>query len=272
MPNRKPSKDFLPLTWVEPNTRCEMDVRFDLCSGRGDLWGGVGLAAAMNALQELVEDMPIVFASAQFLANKPNAETLSLSCEIAKQGRTVARGFVVGKLDEVDFIHVSATLGKRSSPGAVDWATPAQIPHYADCMAVDLGDPRTAMHTHTELRLAHGMFGVTGQGTPSEKGLLSMWVRMPNVENDAGTVTILADYMLSGIGNSLGKVAYGVSLDNVIRIARIVPTDWVQCDIIMDHISDGFGYGTAHLFSEDGVLMATANQSVVVSVPDASGA
>ena len=94
-----------------------------------------------------------------------------------------------------------------------------------------------------------------------------MWVRMPGVQNDAGALAILADYMLSGIGNSLGKVAYGVSLDNTIRIARLVPTDWVQCDITMDHISDGFGYGTAHLFSEDGVLMATASQSVIVRVP-----
>ncbi len=267
MTSRVSSADFLALSATHDQSSHAMGVRYDLCSGRGDLWGGVALAAAMNALSSQLDDMPIVFASAQFLANKTNAEQLLLECEIASHSRTVAQGYVRGQLDDVDFLRVSACLGNRKGTDIVDACVPATVPRYGDCDEVDLGTPRTAMHTHTQVRLAQGMFGVTGQGAPSDNGVLSLWVRMPKVNNDVGALAILADYMLSAIGNSLRTVAYGVSLDNTIRTARIVPTDWVQCDITMDHISNGFGYGTAQLFSEDGVLMATASQSVIVRLP-----
>lgn len=267
MTGRVPSSVFLPLSPLEESRRAALEVRYDLCSGRGDLWGGVALAAAMNALSAQVEDLPVVFASAQFLSNKANAARLVIECEVASRSRTVAQGYVRGRLDDVDFLRVSACLGKRRAADSYDLPSPLKVSRYEDCDAVDLGDPRTAMHSHTELRLAHGMFGVTGQGNPSDNGVLSMWVRMADVANDAGALAILADYMLSGIGNALGTVAFGVSLDNTIRFARMVPTDWVQCDITMDHIGDGFGYGVAHLFSEDGILMATASQSVAVRIP-----
>jgi hypothetical protein len=61
-------------------------------------------------------------------------------------------------------------------------------------------------------------------------------LRLPRVTSNAGSLGILADYALSGIGNLLGKVAHGVSLDNTIRIAHLAPTDWVQCDITKSHI------------------------------------
>ncbi len=268
MTERIGSREFLGLDQLDNTPSYAMDVAYELCSGRGDLWGGVALAAAMNALSDQLQGMPLVFASAQFLSNKTRAEQLKIDCEIASQSRTVAQGYARGYLDDVDFLRVAACLGSRNSKEVADAPVPASIPHYDVCDDVDLGDPRTAMHSHTQLRLAHGMFGVTGQGSPSDVGLLSMWVRMPRVVNDIGALAILADYMLSGIGNSLGKVAYGVSLDNTIRAAHPVETDWVQCDITMDHIGNGFGYGTAHLFSEDGVLMATASQSVIVRVPE----
>lgn len=268
MSKRISSSEFLPLVRDQDTEKFTLDVRYDLCSGRGDLWGGVALAAAMNALSEQTEGRPIVWASAQFLLNKAEAQTLTLQTEIPVHSRSISQGTVHGLLDETDFIRVAACLGQRRGKEVADWANPAKVLPAKDCPDIELGKPRTAMHTHTELRLAHGMFGVTGQGTPSDDGRLSMWVRMPIVENDAGALAILADYMLSGIGNSLATVAYGVSLDNTIRIARLVQTDWVQCDITMQHISDGFGYGTSHLFSEDGVLMATANQSVIVRVPE----
>ncbi|MDH5737047.1 MAG: thioesterase family protein, partial [Gammaproteobacteria bacterium] len=198
---------------------------------------------------------------------KNGAQTLNLDTEIPVSGRSLSQGIASGFLDGVDFLRVAATLGQRRGEEVADKVHPVKVAPAMDCPEIDLGSPRTAMHSHTELRLARGMFGVNGQGTPSDDGCLSMWIRMPNVLNDPGALAIMADYMLSGIGNSLSTIAYGVSLDNTIRIARLASTDWVQCDVIMEHISDGFGYGTAHLFSEEGLLMATASQSVIVRIP-----
>ena len=54
------------------------------------------------------------------------------------------------------------------------------------------------------------------------------------------------------------------SLDNTIRLVRPVATEWVLLDIRVHAVRDGFGHGLVHLWSGDGVLMATASQSAIV--------
>ena len=67
-----------------------------------------------------------------------------------------------------------------------------------------------------------------------------------------------------GIGQALGEFAGGNSLDNTLRVVKIVPTEWVLLDIQVDGIANGFGHGTVHLYAQDGTLMATASQSTIV--------
>ena len=54
------------------------------------------------------------------------------------------------------------------------------------------------------------------------------------------------------------------SLDNTLRVVRLVPTEWVLCDIRIQALVDGYGQGVAYLWSEDGTLLATASQSMSV--------
>jgi acyl-CoA thioesterase-2 len=83
---------------------------------------------------------------------------------------------------------------------------------------------------------------------------------------DASMLAIMADHVPSGIGNALGQNAGGNSLDNTLRIRRIVPTEWVLCDIRILGVHGGFGHGAMYLFAQDGELMATASQSLIVRV------
>jgi acyl-CoA thioesterase len=85
---------------------------------------------------------------------------------------------------------------------------------------------------------------------------------------DAGLLAIMADHVPSGIGAALGRNAGGNSLDNTIRFLRIVPTEWVLCDITITGISGGFAHGDIRLFAQDGQLMATASQSMILRVHD----
>jgi acyl-CoA thioesterase len=80
----------------------------------------------------------------------------------------------------------------------------------------------------------------------------------------AATLAIMADWVPSGMGQALGRWAGGTSLDNTIRILQIVPTEWVLCDIRVHGIKNGFGHGLMHLWSQDGHLLATGSQSVIV--------
>ena len=92
-----------------------------------------------------------------------------------------------------------------------------------------------------------------------------MWARMPGVlEVSGAALAILGDYVPMGIGQSLGRHAGGNSLDNTLRIVRIVPAEWVLLDIQVHAIGNGFGHGLVHLWAEDGTLLATASQSTIV--------
>ncbi len=75
---------------------------------------------------------------------------------------------------------------------------------------------------------------------------------------------MLGDFVPSGIGQALGMPAGGNSLDNTLRVARLVPTEWVLLDIRIHAVANGFGHGLVHLWAEDGTLLGTASQSAIV--------
>ena len=84
-------------------------------------------------------------------------------------------------------------------------------------------------------------------------------------------MNLIADWMPAGFGHALGRRAGGNSLDNTIRVLRLVPTEWVLCDIRVHGIASGFGHGLMHLWGEDGTLLATASQSVIMRLPKEKG-
>jgi len=94
-----------------------------------------------------------------------------------------------------------------------------------------------------------------------------LWIRSrEGLPVDSSLLAIMADFIPGAIGNALGLNAGGNSLDNTIRYRRIVPTEWVLCDIRITGVHGGFGHGAMYLFAQDGELMATASQSLIVRV------
>jgi len=66
------------------------------------------------------------------------------------------------------------------------------------------------------------------------------------------------------VGQALGAFAGGNSLDNTLRVCRLVPTEGVLLDGQGHAVHNGFGHGLVHLWAEDGTLLATASQSCIV--------
>jgi acyl-CoA thioesterase len=258
------STEFLSLTHPHDTLRWTLPVTAKLCGGRGSLFGGVGLAAGVVALQQAT-DKPVVWATGQYLAITQQPVDLDLEVQLPAVGRNVTQGRVLGHLGEREIITVLGALGRRDVPAAGAWVEPPRdVPAPGDCEVIDRSHDVPGIHDHVDVRLARGMFGFSGHGTASPDGRSLLWTRMPGVEHDAGALAIIADYMPSALGNALGRITYCTSLDNTIRYGRLVPTDWVLCDNRWEYVGDGFGYGTLHLWSEDGTLLATASQSVIV--------
>ena len=101
-------------------------------------------------------------------------------------------------------------------------------------------------------------------GEPND-GRTIMWARIPDVfsDVDAATLAVLGDFVPMANGQALGVSGGGNSLDNTLRIVRLVPTKWVLLDIQIQGVERGFGHGTMNMFAEDGTLLATASQSVI---------
>ncbi|MCR9277753.1 MAG: thioesterase family protein [Pseudomonadaceae bacterium] len=263
------SADYLNL-----QRHSDSSMRFALegrhTGGRGSLFGGVGLAAGIVALEEIT-DKPVIWATGHYLSLTSLGETIDLDVQLPAVGRSVTQGRMVGHVGEREVITVIGALGARPLPVAGNWVEPPlDVPAPEDCPAISRPDESDSLHKHTELRLARGMFGFSGMGTPSpEDGRSLLWARMLNMKQDAGALAVIADFMPSCLGNALGRIAYCTSLDNTIRFGNLVDTDWVLCDNRMEYVGDGFGYGTVHLWAQDGTLLATASQSMIVRVPTA---
>ena len=129
-----------------------------------------------------------------------------------------------------------------------------------------------SIHGRFEVRVAKGRYGRDRVGAPEADGRLSLWIRPKRaVEVDPALLAVIADQLPNAVGNALGMNAGGTSLDNSLRILRLVPTSWILADIQVDGVESGVAHGAMRLFAETGELMAVASQSLVLRVRSVPG-
>ena len=263
------TKPFFDLHATHNPHRWYLPLDNSLCvgpAGKAFMFGGVGLAAAIQALERTCE-RPVIWATAQYLSHANPPSVVDLDVWVPAHGHYTSQARVIAHVGDKEILTVNAALGSRPSELAGQWAVAPDAPPPDDCPEVEhwRGDDG-GLHGQIDMRLAKGAYGFGNQqGQPSDDGRLVMWMK-PKGDRaiDACTLAILADHVPSGIGNALGASAGGNSLDNTLRICRLVPTEWVLCDITINAIHGGFGHGSMRLFAQGGELMAIASQSVIV--------
>jgi acyl-CoA thioesterase len=258
---------------IQPSAtrRFALDVTPDLCVGNPDrqfLFGGVGLAAGLAAI-EAVTERPAVWAAAQYLSYARPGTTLSLDVTVPVSGKYTSQARMVASHAGQEIITVNAALGARPDSPEAQWATMPDVPPPGDCAAFDYDWVRRDddINAAFEKRVAKGRFGKARvDSTPSEDGIAQLWIRPLKAPVSRTTLAVMADFLPSGVGNALGTAAGGNSLDNTIRFARHAETDWVLADIHIYSTAQGFAHGRAHLFAQDGTLLATASQSLILRI------
>ncbi|MBA3654040.1 MAG: thioesterase family protein [Actinobacteria bacterium] len=258
---------FLGLEPTEDPRRWRLPVTPGVCTGGNFLFGGAGLGAGI-AVMEAAAGRPLVWATAQYLSFARPPEVLDLEATIAVEGRSVTQARVVGRVDDREILTVNGALGSRPQEEATgEWAVRPDAPPPEEC------PPRTRwrgmgdgddISSRLDVRLAHGRSMDEMDGTPGE-GRHALWARMPDLlDMSAAALGILGDYVPSGISQALGLRAGGRSLDNTLRVARLVQTEWVLLDVRIHAVANGMGHGLVHQWAEDGTLLATASQSAIV--------
>ena len=157
-------------------------------------------------------------------------------------------------------------LGDRPQPLDGQWAIRPDVPPPADC------PPRPLMNRHegtirtgstSQLADARPVLGAhRHRRAPATRRCGSALPEL--LDMSAAALAIIGDFVPFGIGQALGQRAGGNSLDNTLRVAHRVPTEWVLADVRVHAVADGFGHGLVHLWAEDGTLLGTASQSTIV--------
>ncbi|MFZ4688450.1 MAG: acyl-CoA thioesterase [Polymorphobacter sp.] len=251
--------------------RFRLLVTPSICVGHPDslfMFGGAGLASGLAAI-EAATGRPTVWAAAQYLSYARPDDELMLDVQVPVSGKYTSQARVVVRTADKEILTVNAALGARPDSPEAQWAQMPDVPAPDACPAMSYDWVRRPDDINASFtkRVAAGRFGAArSEGGRSTDGVARLWVRPtdPAQPIDRIMLAVMADFLPSGIGNALGSAAGGNSLDNTIRFAAVVPTEWVLADIRIHAASQGFVHGRVHLFADNGALLATASQSMIL--------
>jgi acyl-CoA thioesterase len=257
------AQEFFGLRPTEDPERWQMTVVPELCSGLGALFGGVGLGAGIEVLERRTGRL-CVWATAQYLNFAPAGTVVDIVTTVAVEGHQVSQARAVGTVDGQEIFTVNAALGRRPLDLEGSWARMPDVPPPDACARRQLLDRHQGtIMSRLDMRLARARNPDDLPGPPGD-GNSALWVHIPDLDVGAPALAIVGDYVPFGIGQALGERAGGNSLDNTLRVAHRVPTEWVLADVRVHAVADGFGHGLVHLWAQDGTLLGTASQSTIV--------
>jgi acyl-CoA thioesterase II len=248
-----------PMRWVLPITS-------GISTAGNFLFGGCGLGAAIAAMEGTTE-RPVIWATAQYLSYANPPSIMDIDVTVAVSGKQVTQARAVGHVGDREIVTVNAALGTRPLEDEGTWEQPPTVPSPDECPSRAMRFPvDDSIMGRLDVRLADARTLDELEGHPMPNGRSALWARMPDLLDlsSGAALAILGDYVPFGIGQAIGRGAGGNSLDNTLRVAHLVPTEWVLLDIRVHAVANGFGHGDVHLWAEDGTLLATASQSTIV--------
>jgi acyl-CoA thioesterase len=262
------AREFLGMEELDDPLHWRLEVVPELTTPGNFLFGGCGLGAALVAL-EAASGRPTVWSTAQYLSYAPTHSVLDITVTLAAEGSRVTQARAVGRVGDKEILTVNAALGLPVDLDAEGvWDRPPEVPPPDECPPRRLPSLlQASIFDQIDVRLAKGRsFEEISSGpmTPGEPNS-ALWARVPgHLEPSAATLAVLGDYVTGGISQPLGRRTMSRSLDNTLRVVRLEPSEWVLCDIRIQALADGYGQGTAYLWSSAGRLLATASQSMSV--------
>jgi acyl-CoA thioesterase-2 len=261
---------FLGVAPTADSTRWSFVVGPHVLTRAGAMQGGALFAAAIVAM-EGVADRSLAWATAQYLSHVGAGTTVDVAVTLDVHGHRLTQARAEASSDGNVVARVAGALGGRSFPGSGTWTSPPCVPPPSTCdLVLDVqGIPRNEVW---ELRRALGRQLHELDGTAGD-GATASWCRLPGGRRQvsAADLAIAGDFLMVHFADALGVPCSGNSLENTVRVARLVVTQWILLDGHVHFVGHGLGYGLAHLWSESGTLLGTASQTLVLRELNADG-
>lgn len=255
----------LVLRATETPNRWMCDLTPLVLTPRRTLQGGAGLAAALLAM-ERVSGRPTIWATAQYLSFAVGTDPVQLDVTIEAVGHNTTQARCVLSRDGNEILTAHAALGSRPFDRNATWVTRPEVAVPEDCRPFDFFIPgRGDLADLAELRLASGRQIRDLRGVPGANAS-SYWVRVTTGRHDVGVgeLAFIGDVLPVACSEPYGALYSGTSIDNTVRFGERASTEWILLDCRIEQVANGFGYGHAYLWSEDGVLLGSASQTMVM--------
>jgi acyl-CoA thioesterase len=258
------AREFLGLEQVGDDRHWRLVVEPQVSTPGLFLFGGCGLGAGVEAL-EAASGRPAIWATAQYLSYAATGSVVDYEVTLSVVGGHITQGRAVARSEGREILTVNAALGDPQVEMEGIWVDPPSVPRPDECPV------RTIPHQFAnsildriDVRMARGRGFDDLTGSPGDP-CSALWARVPgHLSPSAATLSIFGDYVSGGVSQPLGRRTLGRSLDNTLRMVRLMPTEWVLVDIRMHAVMDGYAQGVAFLWAETGDLLATASQSLSV--------
>lgn len=239
----------------------------------GQLYGGTAIAVSVAA-SELVSDRQAVWMTTQFVSTVGRGTEVAVHAEVLAGGRRTHQVRVTGTspAGDVVFASLGATALHRPDGFAGQFVTRPDVPgpdevgpfrgpfsKMADNVGTDLPVPEMPK---VGFMAASEMRSVPSEVLENSHSEVCLWARrLDRKPITAAIAAYLADMVPMGLAHALDVMAAATSLDNTVRIGTVPETEWVLLDIRPHLAAGSYGHGVAHVWSQDGHLMATASQT-----------
>ncbi len=258
--------DLLDLQPSDDPHRFRLTARKELCTPFGFLYGGSGIAASVEAAERATE-RPLQWITTQFIGTPTPDETVDLEVLLPAHGRATTQSQVVGTVEGRPVFTSLCAHTLRPGGDQAQFVEMPDVPAPDDCPS--MSEPFAAalagtFFDHLERRVAAGKFAVEAIDNP-QSGPLGLWCRIPDqVIGSGATQAFVADIIPLAVCAALGVMPGGTSIDNTVRIIDPEPSEWVLLDIIPEGFHRSIGHGSLRLWSQDGRLLGTAQQTCII--------
>lgn len=256
--------EFLGLEPGGDPTRWRLPVTRGICGGRDSIYGGCGLAAAVEAA-EAATGRPLAWGASQFLRPAHLGSVVDLRVDVLAAGRAVSHGRVVATVDDQEVFATLVSLGERAFDAERVWPTMPDVPPPERCPARYIRPENKGGFRErvTELAVTDDPSGVIR----SSDGRCALWVTMPGgLPASASALALFGDDVSAGVSAAVEPDAQAPSLDNTVRIVEPRASEWVLADVEVRAVARGLAHGIVNLWSADGHLLAVAGQTGVLRI------
>lgn len=228
----------------------------------GRLYGGSAVAVSVAAM-EAETGAEARWMTVQFVGTATLGERIECDTEVLATGRRVRQVRVTGRVeDRVVFSGVGAAADAKPGGYAGQFEAMPDVPAPEDSPPFDF---LRRFHGHRSTEgfecITEFRWALQPQPPESMGGRVALWARVIDHEATPALLGFVADFVPMSVARAGGRLGAGTSLDNTIRFGPRVTPEWVLVDLDPHLATDGYGHGTVHLWSPDGVLLATGSQT-----------